>query len=157
MNLLHKYIRALLSEEAVIKLDQVQDVSSLEAFMDEYESMSKVNPIGVPGDRYWYMGEIEGKYCLVITNLHLDKHRGNIKFNSIQTVPPDVCEGKGYASKVMNQITTIADKHDVALRLDVMPFGQESLGIKELKPWYDRAGFKRSDEDYDTLLTREPQ
>ena len=57
----------------------------------------------------------------------------------------------------MNQITTIADKHGVSLRLDVMPFGQESLGVKELKSWYGRAGFKRYDDDYDTLLMREPQ
>ena len=103
------------------------------------------------------MGEIDGKYCLVITNLSIDKGRGNIKFNNIQTVPPGVCEGKGYASKIMDQIILIADKHGVALRLDVMPFGQKSLGVEELKSWYTRAGFRPSDEDYGSLLTREPQ
>ena len=156
MNLLRKYIREFLTEEAAIKLDQKQDTSSLKAFMDEYESKSQSNPIGMPGDRYWYMGEVEGKYCLVITNLYIDKSRGNIKFSAVQTVPPGVCEGKGYASKVMDHITAIADKHQVALRLDIMPFGQESLGVKELTAWYARAGFERSDEDYDTLLTRDP-
>lgn len=156
MNLLREYIRGFLTEEAAIKLDQEQSASSLKAFMDEYESKSKSNPIGMPGDRYWYMGEVEGKHCLVITNLYIDKSRGNIKFKAIQTVPPGVCEGKGYASKVMDHITAIADKYQVVLRLDVVPFGQESLGIKELRSWYARAGFKRTDEDLGIYLTREP-
>ena len=155
MKLLREYIRRLLVEETIP--DDVQDTSSLDAFMSEYETRSKHNPIGMPGDRYWYVGEVEGKYCLVITNLYIDESRGSIKFNNIQTVPPGVCEGKGYASKVMDQITAIADKHQVALRLDVKPFGQESLGVKELKSWYSRVGFERSDENYDTLLTRQPQ
>ena len=145
------------AHEEDVQTDGAQGSAALDAFMSEYESRSQHNPIGMPGDRYWHMGEVEGKYCLVITNLYIDERRGNIKFNNIQTVPPVVCEGKGYASKVMDQITAIADKHQVALRLDVMPFGQEALGVKELKSWYGRAGFKRSDEDYDTLLTRGPQ
>jgi len=147
---------AWMNEEAAIKLDPVQDASSLEAFMDDYRSNSKRNPIGMPGDRYWYMGEIDEKYCLVITNLRPDNSLGLIKFNSIQTVPPKVCEGQGFASKVMDMITLLADKHNVTLRLDVHPFGRETLGVKDLQSWYKRNGFERSDEDYDTILTRQP-
>ena len=151
MKLLREYIRRTLREQAE------NPQASLSAFIGEYESLSRPNPMGAPGDRYWYMGKMDGNHCLVITNLHIDKSRGNIKFNNIQTVPPDICEGQRFASKVMDQITSIADKNGIALRLDVMPFGQKSLGVKDLKSWYGRSGFKNTDEDYDTLLTRDPQ
>ena len=124
-----------------------------DAFMKEYESLTKRNPIGYQGDRYWYMGEVEGKHCLVITNMNI--FDGSVSFNSIQTVPPDVCEKKGFASKVMNQIVALADKHQVPMTLSAVPFGQKSLGEKELESWYRRAGFDREDE-YEELR-REPK
>ena len=163
MNLLREYIRNLLEKT------QSQDVtydrrgrptptSGTLAFMGEYKSLTKHNPIGYPGDRYWYMGEIDGKYCLVITNVKVDPFHGNAAyFSSIQTVPPDVCEGQGFASKIMKKITDLADKHQVALRLDAVPFGQESVAEEDLAGWYKRAGFTRSDPDYSESMVREPR
>ena len=121
--------------------------------MKEYESMTERDPIGFRGDRYRYMGEIEGKYRLVVTNINI--FDGNVSFNSIQTVPPDVCEKKWFASKVMNQIVALADKHQVPISLSVSPFGQESLSEKELESWYRRVGFERPDE-YSELI-RQPK
>lgn len=149
MKLLREYVEAILSERATdpgLK-------KRFDAFMKEYESMTERNPIGFRGDRYWYMGEIEGKYCLVVTNINI--FDGNVSFNSIQTVPPDVCEKKGFASKVMNQIVALADKHQVPISLSVSPFGQESLSEKELESWYRRVGFERPDE-YSELI-RQPK
>ena len=127
------------------------------AFMKEYESLSKVNPMGSRGDRYWYMGEIDSKHCLVITHIRLDQHRGGIYFSSIQTVPPDVCERQGFASKVMNKVTGLADKHGVSLRLRAAPFGQQSVTDEDLISWYKRAGFEQTDADYGEVLVRQPQ
>jgi len=127
------------------------------AFMKEYKSLTEENPIGFQGDRYWYMGEIDGKYCLVITSIEIDLDRGGIYFNSIQTVPPDVCEGQGFASKVMNKVTGLADKHGVNLRLQASAFGQKSVSDEELISWYKRAGFEQTDPDYSEILTRQPQ
>ena len=127
------------------------------AFMKEYESLSKENPAGLRGDRYWYMGEIDGKHCIVTTNIRIDNHRGGIYFSSIQTVPPDVCEGQGFASKVMNKVTGLADKHGVSLRLLAAPFGQQSVTDEDLISWYKRAGFEQTDADYGEVLVRQPQ
>ena len=152
--LVREFIQAKLLE----RMGPVEsDVQSLKAFLDEYRSLSKRNPIGMPGDRYWYMGEIDGKYCLVITNIRIDERRGSIQFGSIQTVPPDVCEGQGFASKIMNQVTALADKHGVALRLDVHPFAQESMVDEDLDAWYRRAGFEAGDPNYESILVRQPQ
>ena len=153
MNLFREYIRQILAEEDIRigASKQKSDNGNLKGFMDEYESQTKRNPIGMPGERYWYMGEIDGKYCLVITNLYIDKHQNNIKWSSIQLVPPGACEGQGFASKVMDTITSLADKHGVTLRLDVTPFGQESLNDEDLSSWYGRNGFVDVDDYYDVM------
>jgi len=143
MNLLRQYIKALLAEEAAINIQRGPSPElkkQFDAFMSEYESMSKENPIGFRGDRYWPMEEIEGTWCLVMTNISI--WDGAIHFGSIHTVPPGLCEGKGFASKVMNQLVALADKHQVPMSLDPHPFGSEKLGVKDLKSWYKRAGFK---------------
>jgi len=145
MRVLREYISGLLAE---FRLSDAVPPAELKeqfmAFMAEYESLSKHNPLGFPGDRYWYMGELEGKHCLVITNLKI--WDGAIDFNTIQTVPPDVCEAKGFASKVMNQIVALADKHQVPMSLDPIPFGQKSMGEEDLRSWYASAGFSPDDE-----------
>ena len=157
------YVRELLIEQAQAqevtwdKYGRPEPTTADFAFMKEYESLSKVDHTGSRGDRYWYMGEIDSKHCLVITNIRLDQHRGGIYFSSIQTVPPDVCERQGFASKVMNKVTGLADKHGVSLRLLAVPFGQKSVSDEDLISWYKRAGFEQTDPDYSEVLTRQPQ
>jgi hypothetical protein len=153
-NLLHVYIRELLSEQSLQSQGQEGLEERFSAFMSEYESMSEANPIGRPDDRYWYMGEVDGKHCLVMTNL--DVWDGAIHLAAIQTLPASVCEGKGYASSVMNKIVALADKHQVPMTLDPMPFGQARLGMKELVSWYKRAGFS-PDYDRGGEWTRHPR
>jgi predicted GNAT family acetyltransferase len=161
MNLLREYIRGLLSEAAqaqTVTYDRrgrPEPTSDDMAFMKEYESLTEENPIGMPWDRYWYMGEIDGKHCLVITNIRIDFNRGGIYFNSIQTVPPEVCEGQGFASKVMNSVTDLADKHGVSLRLLAVPFAQKSVSGENLSTWYSRAGFEQTDPDYGEVMVRQ--
>ena len=162
-SILRRWVRGLLLEQAQAqertydKYGRPDPTPYDFAFMKEYESLTKENPIGFQGERYWYMGEIDGKYCLVITSIDIDLNRGGIYFNSIQTVPPDVCEGQGFASKVMNKVTGLADKHGVSLRLLAAPFGQESVSDEDLISWYKRAGFEQTDPDYSEVLTRQPQ
>jgi hypothetical protein len=155
---LRRFVRkALLEEEELTLSTKGSDpTQGLTAFMDEYESMSKLNPIGIPGDRYWYMGEVEGKYCLVMTNIKIDKYRNVIYFNSIQTAGGD-CERQGFASEVMNTITDLADKHQVPIRLQAVPFGQKSVPRRSLVAWYKRAGFEQTDSDYKEIMMRQPR
>ena len=156
MKLLREYIRGLLVEKS-IKISDTENSNKelrpkLDAFMAEYYSMSKQNPIN-PSIQYWYMGEVDGADCLVLTDVNI--WDGAISFNSIQTVPRDTCEKKGFASKVMKQIVSLADEHQVPMSLEAIPFGQETLSAKELESWYRRAGFNREDE-YEELR-REPK
>ena len=144
---LRKYIKELLVEE-VVSIDYKDPNTELkeqfDAFMSEYESMSQHNPIGFKDDRYWYMGEVDGEHCLVMTNLSI--WDGAIHFGSIQTIPAEKCEGKGFASKVMKQIVGLADTHQVPMSLDPVPFGKKNMHAKDLESWYKRAGFKPNPE-----------
>ena len=86
MKLLREYIKELLSEKITLgsKKNPQDDLKAKNAaFLSEYESLTERNPIGYRDDRYWYMGEFEGKYCLVITNIN--EFDGTISFNSIQS------------------------------------------------------------------------
>jgi hypothetical protein len=156
MNLLREYIRGLLTEKSIDMSDTENPNKKLkpklDAFMAEYRSISERNPLN-PRMQYWYMGKVDDEDCLVLTDLNI--FDGAISFNTIQTVPRDTCEKKGFASKVMNQIVALADKHQVPMTLSAVPFGQKSLGEKELESWYRRAGFDREDE-YEELM-REPK
>jgi len=150
-----RYIYKDSSEKKATTEQELTLEQRFDQFLSEYESMSQQNPIGYPGDRYWYMGEHEGKHCLVMTNMSV--WDGQMMFNSIQTVPADVCGKKGFASKVMNKVVDLADKHQIPLSLEAMPFGQEALSKPELESWYKRSGFKQ-DSDYDEgFMVREPK
>jgi len=133
---LREYVRGLLVEEA----DDEPSQDALEAYMQEYESIAQENPIDWRA-RYFVMGKTDdGKYCLVQTSLQIFDEA--INMGSIQTTPPGECEGKGYASKVMQRLVDLADKHGVVMSLDPYPFGQKTLGVGDLKGWYKRVGFK---------------
>ena len=150
---LRRVIREQLQADISLSSHSPQDLrSKLDAFMAEYRSISERNPLN-PRIQYWYMGKVDDEDCLVLTDLNI--FDGAISFNTIQTVPRDTYEKKGFASKVMNQIAALADKHQVPMTLDAVPFGQKSLGEKELESWYRRAGFDREDE-YEELR-REPK
>ena len=151
---IRRIIREQLQADPTLSTQQPDLQERFNAFMAEYESMSKRNPIGYRGDRYWYMGEVDGAHCLVMTNLNV--FDGAISFNTIQTVPPDKCEGKGFASNVMNRLVSLADKHQVPMSLDPVPFGQKTLGARDLKSWYKRAGFSPN-KDRGGEYWREPQ
>ena len=137
MNLLREYMRELLAEV------NDNNPSDFDGFMAEYDSMSKPNPLN-PSLNSWYMGKKDDTDCLVLTDL--SEWDGAIHVGSIQTVPPNVCEGQGFASQVMNKLVNLADKHEVPMSLDPAPFGSEKLGVKELMQWYHRAGFSPNDD-----------
>jgi GNAT superfamily N-acetyltransferase len=47
--------------------------------------------------------------------------------------------GAGYGTMMLNALCGLADKHDVALRLEILPTGR--LTEQDLKGWYERRGF----------------
>ncbi|MFJ5066533.1 GNAT family N-acetyltransferase [Kitasatospora sp. NPDC088556] len=51
------------------------------------------------------------------------------------------CQGRGWGSELLRQITADADKAGVVLMLSVEP-GSEGLGLDELRAWYSRYGWE---------------
>jgi GNAT superfamily N-acetyltransferase len=80
-----------------------------------------------------------GNQGMVILELHT--FDGMIRLSLIQ-VPPEY-RGHGLASKAMNMLTAIADKHGVDMSLDAVPQGKGGLTKAQLFKWYAKHGFKR--------------
>ena len=139
VELLKEYLQKVMREEAIAVAYKPQS-PAFEAYLKEYESISQENPFDWR-TRYFVMGETDdGKICVVQTSVQFFDEA--IHMGSIQTTPPGECEGKGYASKVMQRLIDLADKHGVVMSLDPHPFGQKTLGVGDLKGWYKRVGFK---------------
>ena len=123
--LLREYIRAMMLEQANPATSFMSDYSSNSQFQDDM------------GFLYWEVPEP----CWVKTLVYPDKaNPGGVYFEAIQTYPPE-CEGKGYASDIMNKITALADKHAITMRSTVKPFGSKRVDKNELMNWYTRSGF----------------
>ena len=159
VELVKEYIQRVIKEEALPEPITVTIKSSaavqdaLDSYMKEYETTGEQNPLDWR-TRYFVMGKTDDdEWCLVQTELQVFDEA--IHISSIQTTPPGACEGKGYASKVMQQLTDLADKHNVEMSLDPTPFGKKTLGVGDLKGWYKRAGFK-PDAEYFGEWRRKP-
>jgi ribosomal protein S18 acetylase RimI-like enzyme len=61
--------------------------------------------------------------------------------------------GQGHGSKFLKHICEEADKHGVALSLEIMPSGP--LNYYALAEWYKRHGFR--DADLDGIYIRRPR
>jgi predicted GNAT family acetyltransferase len=139
----------------ILKLPEYSDAdeSSLRSFIEEYKSVTNNNPFGLPNDRYWYIGEVDGNDCLVKTNIEIWEN--SILINSIE-VSPSKCNGKGFASQIMNEIIEGADDHGVYLSLVPKQIGNKGLNTKDLKSWYSKLGFLPS-VDNSNIWQRPPK
>jgi len=61
-----------------------------------------------------------------------------------RVITPHAKRGKGQASEAMRATCRDADREGVTLLLEVQPYGDGGLSIKQLKAWYSRLGFKES-------------
>lgn len=52
-------------------------------------------------------------------------------------------EGQGWGTKLLNQVMELADKHGVALNIEIAPSGRMDEGA--LIAWCERNGFERTD------------
>lgn len=82
---------------------------------------------------------------------------GKLRLKGIQSLNP----GTGAGSRLLKQLTDIADKHDVPMELTASPYGDEAtrLNSDQLKEWYSRHGFV-PEEGHDPSLgymVREPK
>lgn len=68
---------------------------------------------------------------------------GRIRISSIDTLNA----GQGAASKALNTILAVADKHGIGVELIASPYGSEELSTGQLKSWYARHGFVSDGSD----------
>jgi len=68
---------------------------------------------------------------------------GGIFLDELETTPH--CEGRGYATQVINMLKDVATKHQVVLNLKAKAFhvnkGEGRMSTSELEKWYASQGF----------------
>jgi len=86
----------------------------------------------------------------------ISKWQGRIHISSIMSLE----KNKGHSSEFMKWLTSLADKHQVKMDLDVQPIKNagdkdgKNLNKSQLRAWYVRNGFKKISGDY---MKREPK
>ena len=133
-----RWLRALVQRTVRARRNPEIDAARA-AFMAEYEALTQPNPIGFPGERYWLMEQVEGEWCLVLTTVK--PWQGAIYLADIATQPDELCEGRGFGSRVMRTFGELADKHGVRLLGRAEPFAGKRLSYDDLMAWYGRIGF----------------
>ena len=82
--------------------------------------------------RFTVEGQEVGAFCL--DDIQEDEEVGVSLITVRRTLT-----GAGYGTLMLNALCDLADKHDVALRLEILPTGR--LTEQDLKSWYERRGF----------------
>jgi 2'-5' RNA ligase/8-oxo-dGTP pyrophosphatase MutT (NUDIX family) len=113
---------------------------ALEEFMNDFRSGTGPNPLG-HRDRVW-------NEQVVIEVRPFD---GKIHISDITSL----FRGKGNASRALDWLCSLADKHGVKMSLTPDAFGDgQGLDDEQLTSWYSRRGFKTV---RGTLMVRDPQ
>ena len=98
------------------------------AYMEDFRAGTDSNPLGAR-DRVW-------GGTVLIEVAPFDKR---IHVSDIMSMD----RGKGYASKALQWLCSLADKHGVAMSLTPDAFGDgQGLDGEQLTAWYSRYGFK---------------
>lgn len=110
---------------------------------------------------------VDGPFSMIdygkdgIVALEIKKgYEGKIRLSFISV--PEEFRGKGLATRALRTITDIADKHGVAISLDVSPQGKGGLTKAQLFKWYKNHGFRRlpyvmQQDKLSDMMEREPE
>lgn len=128
-----------------IAINKAEKNPAIEAFMDEFRAGTYAHPfarrmrikdeVGIEADNYWE----KEVHLLSIMNFGT--------------------KGEGEASKALDWVVALADKHKVELSLEVQPLANagskgKNLSKANLFKWYARRGFKKEGGDH---MRRKPQ
>jgi hypothetical protein len=121
-------------ENAFSQLDESISLRSksskgLDDFMNEYERISQAHPWN---DRVRIINN---------TMVELSPFGGEIHFSDIQAMYPN----QGNASKVLQILTNLADKHNVTISGEAVAYVNDKKYVNkssDLKKWYKKYGFK---------------
>jgi len=132
--------------------------ASTSGFMSEYTGRTWQNPMD-RNSRGWSFRNREGEDMpIILTDLEEIKGGGWEPHIWFKTIMSPEKKGAGMASYVLKQITEMADKHGVILKLTAKPFGGQTgaLNKSKLIAWYKRNGFEGRDKDFRDQLVRYP-
>ena len=119
---------------------------NVEAFMDEFESMTKPNPLTKSGRMY---GDVR---------LGVYPSRGGVRLGDIQAAAG---RGTGAGTEALKFLTGLADKHGVRITGDAMAYGQahqQAQNTDRLFRWYLKHGFDGgTDVDGNYTIEYEPR
>lgn len=107
-------------------------------------AISEINSLGIPMDR-------PGIVLIGGVKVNIKPYDDNtISLNTIEAQE----EGKGAGTKVLRAILDIANRNNVSVYVDPMPFGK--MPNKSLIEWYKKHGFVRGTQDFEHGLIHYP-
>lgn len=110
-----------------------------DAFIRDYKELTQAPPSPLEGEtglrtRLWY----NAGRAVAKTMLWIDCKHGRVRLHDITSI----VRGQGYGTRVLVQLTTLADKH----RMTITGLAKETeggpLNSREVKAWLCRHGFK---------------
>lgn len=135
MKLLRQTIRKILAEQ-MSEFKKWHKPKEAEVAVDEIGDMFKLKH-----------GELlfePEPNCTV--RLRVQAKFGSIFLDEIETTPD--CEGKGYATAVINMIKSVSKKHMVKITLKAKAFhtqkGEGRMSTEQLEDWYRSQGFVKN-------------
>ena len=105
------------------------------ALSDVFAALHEIQRLGYAGP--WPCAVMVGP---VIVDVRAPTRSRRLCIESLW-VSPSV-RGQGYASRMLRQITSVADRHGVACELRPRPYDGRPLKVGELRAWYARHGFE---------------
>lgn len=118
--------------------------SRVDEFVDTVRSWGYPNPL-VSGEILLHGGGGEDDWV----GVQLREWEGKVVLQHIHTLK----RGVGSASKILRDLTDLADQLGVEILLIVRPFGKGGLSQQALGAWYSRYGFEPTDLE-DTMVYR---
>lgn len=117
----------------------------LDAFFDEYYAISQAHP--------WDAREQCWEDSSVFTEI--SKFDGDVHISSIATSKQR--RRSGAATRVLQRLTVLADKHRVTMTLMACPIGKGGPGKRKLMAWYAKHGFKSLGSEYMVRTPKEAE
>jgi GNAT superfamily N-acetyltransferase len=113
-----------------LKLRSRENQPQLDAFMEDLRN----NTLKTHGTQFVYLGKVL---------LEVSPFAGKIHISAITSHARE----QGFASKALDWLTELANKHGVQLDGTIQRIGNDGLSNKELRSWYKRHGFVISEGD----------
>lgn len=122
-----------------VKLTGSKDV---EGFFREWDTMYFPHPL-MPGSRaFGFVCDDGVTQGVVVVELH--KFEGHVHLSNIMTSPENA-RRSGAATRALQDVCALADKHHCTITLEAHAFGRvKSMNNAKLAAWYGKHGFKKT-------------